>query len=131
MRRRMLVPLVIALTVATFLGGWIAIYPSANDHKNIGYVLWKAGLYRMNLNIATETMVGDPNRDKLVVGKTEAELQRRFGFLLEPSQASEYLRSCYLGSSWKSQKVLFLRNSSWMVIFSGDRATDLVLVKGC
>jgi hypothetical protein len=127
----MLVPLVIALTVATFLGGWIAIYPSANDHKNIGYVLWKAGLYRMNLNIATETMVGDPNRDKLVVGKTEAELQRRFGFLLEPSQASEYLRSCYLGSSWKSQKVLFLRNSSWMVIFSGDRATDLVLVKGC
>lgn len=107
------------------------MYPSSSDPKSIQYVLWKAGLYKMDLDIATGTMLGDSGRNGLVVGKTQAELQTRFGYLLTASSASQYLRSYYEKSWWKDRKVLFIRDSPWMVVFDGDRATDLVLVKGC
>jgi len=131
MKRRAIISFAIALVVAAFFGAWVATYPSESDPRNIKYICWKAGVCRMNLDLATGTMIGDPHRDKLVIGKTEAELRRRFGFLVEPSQAGGYNRGCYEGSDWKSRRVLFLRNSPWMVVFSGDRATDLVLIKGC
>jgi hypothetical protein len=44
-------------------GGWeqfavVAVtYPSDSDPKNIRYVLWKNGLYGMNLDTATGTMI--------------------------------------------------------------------------
>lgn len=131
MRRFMLIFGAIVLVLVVFLAGWMILYPSPNDPKNVGYILWKSDLYKMNLDVATETMVGDPGRDKLVLGRTQVQLQHRFGFLLEPSQASQYLRGCYQGSPWKDRKVLFIRNSPWMVIFTDDKATDLVLIKGC
>jgi hypothetical protein len=121
----------IVLAVAAFFGAWIVAYPSESDHKNIRYVCWKAGVCKMNLDMATGTMIGDPTADKLVIGKTEAELRFRFGFLVELSQAGGYYQSCYESSSWKNRRVLFLRNSPWMVVFSGDRASNLVLIKGC
>lgn len=106
-------------------------YPSDSDPKNIKYVLWKAGLYKINLDIAVDTMVGDAARDKMVVGKTKTQLRNRFGYLLTPADASQYLRDCYGNSYWKGRNVLFIRNSPWMVVFDGDIATNLVLVKGC
>ena len=95
MRRFMLIFGAIVLVLVVFLAGWMILYPSPNDPKNVGYILWKSDLYKMNLDVATETMVGDPGRDKLVLGRTQVQLQHRFGFLLEPSQASQYLRGFY------------------------------------
>ena len=89
------------------------------------------GLYRMNLDTAEGTMIGDSSREKLVVAKTKAELRKKFGFLSISAHVSPYLRSCYEGSAWKDRDALFIRRSSWVVIFDGDKATDLVLIKGC
>ena len=131
MTRRLLIFTIILGAVVVFLGGWWMVYPSPADPKNMKYVLWKAGLCRIDLDIATEAMVGDSGRDRLVLGRTDQELRKRFGFLLEPSEASPYLRTCYQTSPWKGSRVLFIRSSSWMVVFDGGRAANLVLVKGC
>jgi hypothetical protein len=127
---KIVIIIIIALAVV-FFAGWVLMYPSSNDPKNIKYVLWKANLYKLNLDMATATMVGDPNRDKLVLGKTKAQLRDKFGSLLSPADASLYLRGCYQNSSWKDRDVLFIGQSPWMVIFNGEKASDLVLVKGC
>jgi hypothetical protein len=111
--------------------GWVVVYPSDSDPKNIKYVLWKNGLYRLNLDTATGTMIGDASRDQLVIGKTKVQLREKFGYLSTPAAASQYLRVCYQTSGWKDRDALFIRNSEWMAIFEGDRATDLVLIKGC
>ena len=114
-----------------FLVGWSIAYPSSSDPKNIRYVLWKAGLYEKAPEMATDAMVGDRNRDKLVVGKSKAQLRDQFGSLLTPVEVSSYLNSCYQASPWKGKDVLFIRRSSWMVVFHNDKATNLILIKGC
>ena len=116
------------LVVSVF---WKLTYPSRNDPKSMKYVLWKAGVIRAEPKGATDAMIGDDHRDKLVIGKTKAEVRDRFGSLLAPSQVSPYLRSCYQNSPWKDNDVLFIDQSSWMMIFDGERATSLVLLKGC
>ena len=122
--------LILAFSIAAVLG-WALTYPSESDPQNIKYVLWKIGLYRMNLDTATGTMIGDTSREKLVVGKTKSQLQERFDYLSTPADVSPYLRGCYQNSSWKNRDALFIRKSQWMVVFDGDRATELVLIKGC
>ncbi len=130
MRKIAWATVVLAFFIVAFLG-WELTYPSESDPKNLKYLLWKTGLYRMNLDSVTGTMIGDPGREKLVVGKTKSQLQERFGYLLPPTDASPYLRGCYQDSSWKNRDVLFIRKSPWMVVFDSDRATELILVKGC
>ena len=130
MRRRVLIPLTIIVAVGAFFGGWAVTYPDQNDPKNFRYVFWKVGVWKMDLDTATGAMVGDASRDKLVVGKSVSELRWRFGFLLEPSQVTEYYRRCNQSLAWKDKKVFYLRNSPWMVVLEGERATDLVLCKG-
>jgi hypothetical protein len=120
-----------AVFLTAVLVGWGLLYPDRADPKNIKYVLWKAGLWSLDLPTATGTMVGDSDRERLVVGKTRAQLARRFGSLLKPEAASSYLGRCYRESSWNGRDVLFIANSEWMVVFDGDRATELVLIKGC
>jgi len=131
MRRRMLISVIIFVVFTLFFGGWAMTYPSYSDPKNMKYVLWKAGLYNVSLDQATTAMVGDRHRDEVVVGKTKAQLRDKFGSLLSPADASPYLRECFKNSSWKDRDVLFIGQSSWMVVFDGDKATNLVLVKGC
>jgi hypothetical protein len=96
--------------VFVFVTAWVLTYPDG-DPKNIKYVLWKAGLYRMNLDTAAGTMIGDGGRDKLVVGETREQLRNRFGYLLTPADASQYLRGCYQNSGFKASEVLFIRQS--------------------
>jgi len=120
----------LAFLIAVVIG-WAATYPSDSDPKNIKYVLWKNGLYRMNVDTATGTMIGDGSRQKLVIGKTKVQLREKFGYLSTPADVSQYLRGCYQTSAWKDRDALFIRNSPWMVIFDGDKATELVLIKGC
>jgi hypothetical protein len=122
--------IVIAVLVLS-LALWSLTYPSSGDPKNIKYVLWKAGLYKLNPDVALATMVGDPDRDGLVLGRSKAQLRKEFGVLLSPDDASVYLRSCYENSSWKEKDVMFLGPSFWMVVFDHDKATELVLIKGC
>lgn len=124
------VVLVLTFFVAVVIG-WALTYPSDSDPKNIKYVLWKNGLYRMNLDIATGTMIGDASREKLVLGKTKTQLRETFRYLSTPADVSPYLRGCYQDSVWKDRDALFIRKSPWMVVFDGDKATELVLIKGC
>jgi len=121
--------LLVSLAAAIVI--WSLTYPSENDPKNIKYVLWKHDLYPMNLDRATGAMIGDASREKLVVGKTKTQLQKKFGYLKSPSEAHPYVRACYLESPWKDQNVLVIRDGPWMVRFSGENATDLPLCKGC
>jgi|SRR5689334_585058 hypothetical protein len=119
-------------SVLIVLLAWTLMYPAPNDPRNMKYVLWKTGIVREEPQGATDAMVGDENRDKLVIGKTEAKIRDRFGSLLSPTQVSPYLRSCYQKSAWKDDKdSLFIAQSSWMIIFNGKRATKLILLKGC
>src|SRR5271168_1948597 len=107
-RRHMRTVIFLFALLVACIGGWVLMYPSSSDPKNIKYVLWKAGLYRVNLDVATTAMVGDPSRDKLVVGKTKTQLRDRFGSLFSPAEASPYLRGCYQNSSWKDSEVLLI-----------------------
>jgi hypothetical protein len=116
--------------VFVVVAAWSLTYPDG-DPKSIKYVLWKAGLYRMNLDTAADTMIGDGGSDRLVIGNTKAQLRNRFGYLLAPADAPQYLKGCYQNSGWKNKEVLFIRQSPWMVVFDGDKATQLVLIKGC
>lgn len=118
------------IVVFVFVAAWALTY-AEGDPKNIKYVLWKAGFYKMNLDTAADTMIGDSGRNKLVVGKSKDQLRNKFGYLVTPANASQYLRGCHQSSGWKNKEVLFIRQSPFMVVFDGDRATDLVLVKGC
>lgn len=129
-KRSMRIAIIVLAAAAAFIGGWILMYPSPGDPKNIKYVLWKAGLYP-SYPVVTSAMVGDCGSDKLVVGKTKAQLQEKFGLLTSLADASPYLVWVYQTSSWKGRDVLFIvGDSSWMVVFDGDKAVDLVLCKG-
>ena len=67
----------VALALTFFMAiviGWAVTYPSDSDPKNIKCILWKNGLYRMNLDTATVAMIGDANSEKLVIGKTQVQL---------------------------------------------------------
>jgi hypothetical protein len=88
---RLRIAVIVLVFALVFLAGWLLMYPSSGDPKNIKYVLWKAGLYKMNPDVALATMIGDADRDKLVLGKTKEQLSNQFGFLLLPADASPYL----------------------------------------
>jgi hypothetical protein len=134
MKRLILIPAILVVGALLVCGCWELLYSSNDDPKSIGYALWKAGAYKMNLDTATGIMIGDVRRDELIVGKTEPELEKRFGPMWEPNELApeEYHRKCWHNSPWKDRKVRFIKhNSWWMVVFDGDKATDLVLLKGC
>jgi hypothetical protein len=131
MRTLVRIVLVISVLLILSLALWSLTYPSSGDPKNIKYVLWKAGLYSLDPDVALPTMAGDPGRDVLVLGRSKAQLRNEFDALISPSDASVYLLSCYENSSWKEKDVMFLGPSSWMVVFDHDKVTELVLIKGC
>jgi hypothetical protein len=80
---------------------------------------------------AAEAMIGDTERERLVLGKTEEQLQRRFGNIVPLPFANQRQRNCYEGTRWNHRPVVFIGYSDWMVVFDGDRAVELALIKGC
>ena len=116
--------------VALYFGAWWLHYPS-NDAKSIRYQLWRADIMPMDLDTAMSAFYGDTYRDGLVVGKTEAQVRQRFGYLLTPHQAGPMLEACRAAAPWLKGKALFLRNSWLMAVFNHGVATDLVLMKPC
>jgi len=130
--KRTLIRSGILLVIAGLLvsGTWAVMYPGSEDPKNIRYVLWKYGLCEMDLDRAARNMIGDSNRNALVLGKTREQLRKQFGYLLSPDEVSPYLREFYSSSGRKRADVSFIRTSPWMVVFKNGKADDLVLVKG-
>jgi len=123
----------IAVTIlipCLLVGLWAATYPGYYDSKNVHYVLWKWGLVSIDLDRALSIMTHD-NSGPLVIGKSEDELRKRFGYLRSLDEARPYLRGCYRKSDWDGKTVMFLRGSEYMVVFRNNKVTDLVLVKGC
>jgi hypothetical protein len=121
--------LVLAL-ICIIVGVWTELYPSTSDPKNLGYVLWKHGLFPMNPDTALGTMIGDARRESLVIGKSREALTRKFGYLTPPREASMYYRSYWQRGPYRQTDAAFLRASPWMVVFDHGRASNLVLVKG-
>jgi hypothetical protein len=122
----------LVLIPCIFVGTWVGLYPDQGDPKNIHYVLWKWGLVPMDAGFALGVMTHD-NAQPLVVGKSEEQLKKRFGYLLTLNQTTSYNRLCYFNSDWNGngKTVKFLRDSNVTVVFKDDKATELVLVKGC
>jgi hypothetical protein len=108
---------------------WWAMYPEPWDAKGPSYVLWKIGLWPIS-KYTLGAMVGDANRDNMVIGLTKSQLIKKFGYCRTLDQASAYLQTTYRRSPWSGKDVLFLKDSTWMVIFDGGVAIDLILVKG-
>ena len=120
-----------AVLIVTGLASWQALYHGPGDRKDLRYQMWKLGLYPMDLDQATSTMVGDIFPDRLVVGKTREELVRKFGYVTSLENSSDYIRYCYFNSPYFGTPVLILRRSNWMVLMKDGRAASLILVKGC
>lgn len=126
----------VLLPVIVFLL-WQATYPDRSDPKNFYYVFWKYRLNKnMNLDNALGAMTGDVNRDRLVLGLSEAQLADRFGYVKELNEVGLYYQECqaeywsYRGGATGENKAIFLRDSPWMVILKNGVAANLVLCKG-
>jgi hypothetical protein len=119
-----------SLIAVTFvISGWVYLHLEDGDPKNIKYILWKAGLYKADLDFVTFTMLRDPNRNGLVVGKRKEDLSQKFGRLLTLSEASPYYQMGY-NEYYQGEDVLFIKDCPWMIVFQDDKATNLVLMKG-
>jgi hypothetical protein len=133
MSRRVWLPAA-SLAILAFLSLliWSTLYPGPGDPKNIKYVLWKRGLYPLDPGIALETMIGDREPDRLIVGKSKEELARKFGFLTPVDQGPDYYRRAAADREVKAggSNILLLRRGPWLVVFSEGRASELVLLKG-
>jgi hypothetical protein len=111
---------------------WEVMYPSPFDPKGPMYQGWKLGVFPLDLDKATETMVGDAYADRLVIGKNQDNLAKKFGFVTTLDTTSGYNRHCYENSNYyRGKPVLFLRKSNWMVVMNNGKAVGLVLIKGC
>jgi len=105
--------------------------PDPEQATSVRYWAWKHGLAKMDLDQAVIEMVNDPGRDSIVVGKTEPELQTKFGFTLPVDQASSYVQYCYKNSPYTTSHVFMLRHSNWMVLMRDGKAAQLLRVSGC
>ncbi len=124
---------ILAGAVLTLLAllGWESLYYGPYEHKDLRYQCWKLGFYPLKIDGALETMVVDPRHDSLVLGKTEEQLVRKFGYVLPITQAPQYDQLCNETSPYRGQSVLILRRSNWMVLMENGRGKDLILLKGC
>ena len=87
-------------------------------------------MYPLHIDYALETMIEDPHRNDIVIGKTKEQLASRFGFVSSTS-GNDYVKYCYDNSQYRGRSALFIRNSKWMVLMSDGMADGLVLAKGC
>jgi hypothetical protein len=120
-----------AVLVLLALVGWESLYYGPYQSKDLRYQCWKLGLYSLKIKDALETMVVDPRRDTLVLGRTQEQLVSKFGYVSSIEEADNYVKYCYDNSQYRGTEVLFLRKSHWMVAMTNGRASGLLFVKGC
>jgi hypothetical protein len=87
MRKGIMIPGIIAVVLLLVAVGWEALYPDKYDPKNIHYVLWKWHLAPIDLDRAVSTMHHDRASEEMILGKSEAAVTKRFGYLLSPEAA--------------------------------------------
>jgi len=107
---------------------WVGLYPDKYDPKNIHYVLWKRHLAPIDLDRAVSTMHHDQWSERMILGKSEDALTRRFGYLLPPEAALPCYRDASQGIAPAGDKALFLRKSDYLIIFHDGLAVNLVLL---
>jgi hypothetical protein len=121
--------------IVVFFLGWNAMYPAESDPKGVRYILWKEDILPMNLDKAADTMMGDADRDSLVIGKTKQQLQDRFGFILPIRKSTiglYFIRYCEPIDGWKANDDIFtIRDTWWVVHFAAGKAVDMRVAKGC
>ena len=105
--------------------------PDPEQATSARYWAWKHGLAKMDADRALDEMVNDPNRNSVVVGKTEPQLVAKFGFILPVEHASSYVQGCYKDSPYTTSRVFMLRHSNWMVLMRDNKAAELLRVDGC
>ena len=96
---RRIVGILLAVSAA-FVLAWVVTYPTP-DPKSIEYVCWKAGLCRMNLDLAADTMVGDAGSDKIVLGKTKEQLEKKlvtFWHSMQPHRTYDLAITTHFGT---------------------------------
>lgn len=114
---------------AGVLGAWAFVYPDPHDPKGPRYVLWKWHCFPFDADVVYRSMVGDPDRDALVVGLTVAQIECRFGPLRTGANCTEYQRH-YVERDLSDCQFRWLGDSPWAVVLENGRATDLRLMKG-
>jgi hypothetical protein len=119
------------LLVLLAVVGWESLYYGPYESKDLRYRCWRLGLYPLKIEGALETMVVDPRRDTLVLGKTQKQLVSKFGYVSSIADADNYAKYCYENSQYRRTTVLLLRKSHWMVVMTNGRASDLLFVKDC
>lgn len=73
----------------------------------------------------------DPEREQLIIGATENQLESRFGYVRRLDQVSTYYQQCLDQSSARNGKTgVFLRDTAYMVVMDRGKGVDLVLCKG-
>jgi hypothetical protein len=121
--------LAVAITVAlagALLGVWWALIPGPDNQHCPRYVLWKYGIYPLDTNVVYECLILDTNRNSLVVGLTESQLQRRFKHLRTRETADDRQR---FYNPDLPPDVRWLSDSSWVVLFTNGVASELRLIK--
>jgi hypothetical protein len=111
---------------------WTMTYPDPYDPKNMRYVLWKHGLASIDLDTATSALAVDSEgRQALIIGQSQDQLRKRFGFLLTPHQAGPALERCVYASWANDGTALYIRHSNLVVVFKNDIATEANILKPC
>lgn len=128
MRKRIMIPTIIAAVLLVVVVGWEALYPDKYDPKNIHYVLWKWHLAPIDLDRAVSTMHHDRWSERMILGKSEDAVTKRFGYLLPPEKASPCYRNASQGIAQAGDKVLFLRKSDYVIVFHDGVATQVELL---
>ena len=102
----MIKSIIVALLLVVAVG-WEALYPDYYDPKNIHYVLWKWHLAPIDLDRAVSTMHHDRWSERMILGKSEDAVTRRFGYLLPPVNAPSCFRTASSGFAPPGDKALF------------------------
>lgn len=128
MRKIIVTSSIVAVTLIVVSALWVGFYPDKYDPKNPQYVLWKWHLARIDLDRAVSTMQHDRGSEQMILGKSEKELTRRFGYLLPPEAAAPCYRSDSEGIAPPGDKVFFLRKSDYLIVFHDGVAVRVVLL---
>ncbi|MDP9050870.1 MAG: hypothetical protein M3O31_09155 [Acidobacteriota bacterium] len=123
-----MIPSIIVALLLVVTVGWEALYPDRYDPKNIHYVLWKWHLAPIDLDRAVSTMHHDQWSERMILGKSEDEVTRRFGYLLPPEKAPSCFRAASSGVAPPGDEAFFLRKSDYLVIFHNRVAVNVVLL---
>jgi hypothetical protein len=119
----------VAVAAGVTVGGWLATL-DRGDPKGLRYILWKHGLLSFDPTVAYPAMVGDRQRETLVVGLSVAELERRFGRLRTRAESTAEYQRYYGDRFFLDKEILWLGDSAWVVVLKGGRVQELHLMKG-